>query len=110
MSPTPFTTAAKRVRRLIDLVLIALLCASSGAAVAALDPDAAATLWWDASRAERIDYSNTVAAACKPATCSSSEIRFCLNDVLKPPVPMTARDRSLVQATAYCIERSKGRK
>ncbi len=79
-------------------------------ASAALDPDDRSETWWNASRAERIGFSDRAAASCQSSKCGSLEIRSCLNDSLKPTAPRAARDMTLAEATASCIALLKARK
>lgn len=91
--------------------LLALLLAGTGfGAYAAIDPDDRAETWWDASRAERIGFSDKAAANCKSSRCGSLEIRSCLNDALKPPAPKAARDMTIAEATASCVAILKAHK
>ena len=93
------------------LTILALLLAGTGfGAYAAIDPDNRAETWWDASRAERIGFSDKAAAACKSSNCGSLEIRSCLNDALRPPARKAARDMTLGEATASCVAILKSRK
>lgn len=87
-------------------LLLALACV---AAHAELSPNARAERWWDASRAERIGYSDRAAAQCKSQNCDSLQIRSCLNDTLKPPAPMTTRNKSIAELTAICIANLKAK-
>ncbi len=91
--------------------LLALLLAGPAvAAYAAIDPDDRAETCWDASRAERIGFSDRATAACKSSYCGSLEIQSCLNNALKPPAPKAARDITLGEATASCVAILKSRK
>ena len=76
---------------------------SAFAVAAPLAADGRAESWWDASRAERIGFSDRAAAACKSVNCDSLQIRSCLNDRLKPPMPFALRDKTIADVTASCI-------
>ncbi len=82
-----------------------LLAATLTIAQAAIDPADKAERWWDASRADRIGFSDRAAAACKSANCDSLQIRSCLNDTLKPPAPFDIRAKTIGEITAACIAR-----
>ena len=91
--------------------LLALsLCGLGLGAQAAIDADDRAETWWDASRAERIGFSDRAAATCNSSTCGSLAIRSCLNDALKPPPSKAAREMTLGEATASCVALLKARK
>ncbi len=83
--------------------LVLLLAVCCPVAMAALDPDERAERWWDASRADRIGFSDRAAARCKSRSCDSLQIRSCLNDALKPPVSAAVRGKTLAEVTAGCI-------
>lgn len=93
-------------RAVLALVLGSLSCG----ACAAIDPDDRSETWWNASRAERIGFSDRAAASCQSSKCGSLEIRSCLNDSLKPSAPKAARDMTLAEATASCIALLKAHK
>lgn len=81
-------------------LLLTLACAT---AHAELNPNDRSERWWDASRADRIGFSDRAAAQCRTANCDSLQIRSCLNDTLRPPVPASIRNKSIAQVTAGCI-------
>ncbi len=80
-----------------------LLATTLTIAHAAVDPMDKAERWWDASRADRIDFSDRAAAACKSRNCDSLQIRWCLNDTLKPPTAFDIRSKTIGEVTASCI-------
>ena len=87
----------------------ALLALVVGGAHAALDPEEGAERWWDASRADRIGYSDRAASRCKSSNCDSLQLRSCLNETLKPPVALSVHGKSLSEVTATCIAGFKAR-
>ena len=80
-----------------------LLATSLTCAHAAVDPADKAERWWDASRADRIDFSDRAASACKSRNCDSAQIRWCLNDTLKPPAAFDVREKTIGEIAARCI-------
>ena len=93
----------KRMKGIVRPAVALLLAVACSTAAAAVDPDDRGERWWDASRADRIDFSNRAAAACKSRHCDSLQIRSCLNETLKPPVSKAIRERTLAEVTATCI-------
>lgn len=89
-----------RTGRVLTGLLLTLTCATVRAEV---NPNDRAERWWDASRADRIRFSDRAAAQCRSPNCDSLQIRSCLNDTLKPPVPVTTRNRTIAEVTAICI-------
>jgi len=90
----------------IERILVAVLLAAAGGAAGAspgIAPGDRAESWWDASRADRIGFSDRAAAACKSANCDSLQIRSCLNDTLKPPISGRIRSRTIGDVTETCI-------
>ena len=87
-----------------------LLAMTFASACAALDPNDRSERWWDASRADRIGFSDRAAAQCKSADCDSLQIRSCLNDTLRPPVPASIRSKSIAQVAAACMARFNGKR
>lgn len=85
---------------------LALMCT---AVHAEIDPDDRGEKWWDASRAERIGFSDHAAAACRSNNCDSLQIRSCLNDRLKPPLVADLRGKTIAEVTAACIARLKAK-
>ena len=80
-----------------------LLMFCTSASMAFIAPDDRAESWWDASRADRIGFSDRAASACKSVNCDSLQIRSCLNDTLKPPTTDALRNKTIAEVTATCI-------
>jgi|GEM_PF-2963518 len=100
----------KPVPSLLHPIWLGLLfCASAVAAAGPVEPDNRGETWWDASRAERIGFSDRAATECKSHNCDSLQIRSCLNDKLKPPTPAALRDKTISEVTAACIAGFKAR-
>ena len=93
----------RRISVVLQPIWLALLLGTSAIAAAPVDPDNAAATWWDASRADRIGFSDRAAAACKSQNCDSLQIRSCLNDRLRPPTPVAIRAKTIAEVTAACI-------
>ena len=98
---TTLHSTRRPARFLGALLLVAIL----PAAFAAIDPAERAERWWDASRADRIGFSDRAAAACKTRNCDSLQIRSCLNDALKPPAAFEIRSKTIGEVAALCIAR-----
>jgi hypothetical protein len=88
-----------KAREFAAIILIALPLA----AFAAIDPNDHAERWWDASRADRIDFSDRAAAACKPHGCDSLDVRSCINDTVKPPLAADIKAKTIAAVTAKCV-------
>ena len=84
-------------------LIASILAIVASAAQAEVDPKAPGARWWDASRAERIGFSDHAAAACRSRNCDSLQIRSCLNDTLKPPVAPGVRNKTIAEVTDACI-------
>ena len=93
----------------IALMLALSIALAATAAQAGVDPTDRASSWWDASRADRIGFSDRAAAACKSRNCDSLQIRSCLNETLKPPAAAVLRDKTLAEVTASCIASLKAK-
>ena len=96
------TTRPDRIIRVAGGVLLATALTI---AQAAIDPGEKAERWWDASRADRIGFSDRAATACKSPGCDSLQIRSCLNDTLKPPTASEIRSKTIGEIAARCIAR-----
>lgn len=103
MNPHVARPSRHRPNAVIRLVGSLLFATTVVAAQAAIDPADKSERWWDASRADRIDFSDRAAAACKSHNCDSLQIRSCLNDTLKPPAPFDIRSKTIAEVTAACI-------
>lgn len=90
--------------RLLRPAIAALvsICAQS-TALAALDSGDPAAKWSTASSSERRAFARQAASACKSSNCGDVEIKACLDEALRPPVPAAARRMSLAEAAASCI-------
>ena len=110
MSNAPSSLRRKPIPVLFHPFWLGLLLATSAIAAAApIGPESRAETWWDASRADRIGFSDHAAAACKSQNCDSLQIRSCLNDRLKPPTSAAMRDKTIAEVTAACIAGFKAR-
>ncbi len=96
----PRRTQRPRTFRLAAGVLLAMALSTAHAAIDPADP---AERWWDASRADRIGFSDRAAAACKSRNCDSLQIRSCVNDTLKPPAAPDVRSKTIGEIAARCI-------
>lgn len=85
------------------LLVGTLLATTLTFADAAINPADKSERWWDASRADRIDFSDRAAAGCKSRNCDSLQIRWCLNETLKPPAAFDIREKTIGEITASCI-------
>ena len=97
------TSREARSRRTLSTLPGLLLAFGVSGAMAFIAPDDRAESWWDASRADRIGFSDRAASACRSTNCDSLQIRSCLNDTLKPPTTDALRSKTIAEVTATCI-------
>lgn len=96
--------------KIVRQVLIALVFGSIGAnAFAALEPNDRAERWWSVPASDREMFARQMASACKSSNCGNVEIRACLNEALRPPMPAAARNMTIAEAATTCIILLKSR-
>jgi hypothetical protein len=86
-----------------------VLVAIAGVAAAGpIDPNARASEWSSATSSERMSYARRVAAVCPSSgKCGSVEIKACMDEALRPPIPAAARNMSIGEAAVTCISMLK---
>lgn len=87
--------------QILIAVSFTLLCQS--ALAAPVDPNASASTWARIGSSDRAAYSQKVAILCQSRKCGSVEIRACMDEALKPPVPEMAKNMTIGEAAVTCV-------
>ena len=74
------------------------------AAAAPIDPNALASTWHRSSFSERQAYAARTAIICHSSSCGAIEIRACIDEAFRPPVPKAMKEITIGEAAVTCIK------
>ncbi len=107
----PFTNYWKGWRQMKGFACVMLACFSvyAGSVSAAVDPDAPARSWANARTSERADYARTAAILCQSRNCGPVQVRACMDEVVRPPMPAGVSSMTIGEIAIGCIKMLKVR-
>jgi hypothetical protein len=62
-----------------------------------------ASSWSLASSTERLAFSKRIERHCMSGNCNASEIKACLDEAFRPPIPAGAKNQSIADGATACI-------
>ena len=68
-----------------------------------VDPNDSAEQWRKSSAADRFAYAKKISTVCASSNCGSVEIRACMDEVVRPPVPKTVERMTIGELAVACI-------
>ena len=73
------------------------------ATAAPIDPNDSVASWSRASFSERQAYAKRTIVICKSSSCGSVEVRACMDEALRPPLPSSMKALTIGEAAVSCV-------
>lgn len=92
------------MKRLVQVVALAVVLFDCSVVQAGVNPDAPAVRWSLASSRDRIDYARVAATLCQSRNCGPIQLRACMDEVVRPPVPSAVGSMTIGEIAIGCIK------
>ena len=92
------------LRFVVSVASIGVLFCSIDVRAGEINPDAPAPSWRLAKGPERIDYATMASIMCQSSNCGPGQLKACMDEVTKPPLPPGLNSMSIGQMAINCIK------
>ena len=98
-----YTTWSHIVKKFI-FALIAGSVVSTCAAAGEVNPNGPASSWQQSNNTERSNYAAMASIMCQSPKCDGRQIKACMDETTRPPVPPGLSSMSIGELAINCIK------